>query len=388
MRSLILVFGAICAFSLSIQSLAQDRGRAFTIAWSPDGGTIAVASSSGLWFFDDAFNDVGFLATPQYEGFAPTTMDWSADGSLLALAYGVFPNYSLGRRYSGDDYPILIVDAFKREVSKVIEFPRPSAPIRWHPNDRRLLVGAANGRTSVLNAITGDAEYSFRGREFATSVCWVGGSVVALIGWPEIHVVDVSRNKVVHRIERGRSASGEVDMPASCDRSGRAIHGFAYAFDLRAGTRARIYSMDNTITLSDYWFEEWHGVALAYSPDGKKIATNGNSGLCRIAVFDGESHSLIAELQGSYVEGYEFLFRDSIAWHPAGEKLAIVGQFDTRIWDAETYKLLQRYEGFNAGFYDPHPSDTATDDSSTIYQNQLQELRCPDIPDSMLFRQD
>ena len=388
MRSLILIFAAICTFSLSSQTLAQNRGWAFTIAWSPNGETIAVGSSSGLWFFDDAFNDVGFVGTPQFEGFAPTTMDWSADGSLLALANGVFPNYIPGRRYSGDDYPILIVDAFKREVSKVIEFPRPSAPIRWHPHDRRLLVGAANGRTSVLNAITGDAEYTFRGREFATSVCWVGGSVVALIGWPEINVVDISRNSIVHRIEPGRSSSGEVGMPASCDGAGRALHGYARSFDLLAGARESIYSLDNTITLSDYWFEEWHGVAIAYSPDGEKIATNGNSGRCRIAVFDGESHHLISELQGSYVEGRDYLFRDSIAWHPAGEKLAIVGQFDIRIWDAETYKLLQRYEGFNAGFYDPHPSNTETDDSATSYQNQLRDLRCPDIPDSMLFRQE
>ena len=177
-------------------------------------------------------------------------------------------------------------------------------------------------------------------------------------------------------------------MPATCDRSGRALHGYAYSFGLLAGTRDRIYSLDSTITLSDYWYDEWYGVAIAYSPDGKKIATNGNSGLCRIAVFDGDSYHLITELQGSYVEGNDDRFRDSIAWHPAGEKLAIAGQFDIRIWDAETYELLQRFDRFNAGYYDPHPRPVEESDSDTFLRKKLRQLRCPDIPDSMLFKQE
>ena len=63
---------------------------ATTIVWSPDGETIAVGSSDGLWFFDEAFNVVGYVAIPQFEGFPPTTMDWSADGSLIAMAINGF----------------------------------------------------------------------------------------------------------------------------------------------------------------------------------------------------------------------------------------------------------------------------------------------------------
>ncbi len=386
LRRLFLFLTTLCAFSLSSPTLAQDLGWAFTIAWSPDGDTLAIGSSSGLWFFDDTLNEVGFVAIPQFKGFAPTTMDWSADGSLIALANRVFPHSSPSGRVRGDDFPILIVDAVKREVSNVIHFPRPSAPIEWHPRDRRILVGHSGGRATILNAITGEAEYSFYAKT-ATAVCWADESTIAIIGWSDISVVDILRNRVTHRIEPGRHFSGVVEMPASCDRSGRALHGYAYSFDLLAGTRERIYSLDNTITLSDYWYEEWHGVAIAYSPDGKKIATNGNSGRCRIAVFNGESHNLITELQGSYVQGNDDQFRDSIAWHPAGEKLAIVGQFDIRIWDAETYELLQRFEGFNTGHYDPQQKEVEEGDSESLFQKRLRLIRCPDIPDSMLFKQ-
>ena len=385
-RNLFLVLTAVCAVSFGGSVSALDRGWAFTIAWSPDGDTLAVGSSGGLWLFDDAFNDVGFVATPKFKGFAPTTMDWSADGSLIALAIRVFPHRSRGGRVSGEDFPILIVDAVRRELSNVIDSPKPTAPIKWHPHERRVLVGDARGRATILNAVTGETEYSFYAKT-ATAVCWAGESTIAIIGWRDIAVVDIHRNKMLRRMERGRNASGAVEIPAACDNSGRALHGHAFSFDLLAGTRERIYSLDNTITLSDYWYEEWYGAAIAYSPDGTKIATNGNSGFCRIAVFEGESHQLIAELQGSYVRGNDDLFRDSIAWHPTGEKLAIVGQFDIRIWDAETYELLQRYEGFNAGNYDPHPSDADASDNAINNHSRSQELRCPDIPDSMLFRQ-
>ena len=132
-RGLFLILTVVCAFSLRGSTLAQDRGWAFTIAWSPDGDTLAIGSSSGLWLFDDAFYEVGFVATPQFKGFAPTTMDWSADGGLIAMANRVFPHSSPGGRVSGDEYPILIVDAVRHRLRNAIRFPRLSAPIKWHP---------------------------------------------------------------------------------------------------------------------------------------------------------------------------------------------------------------------------------------------------------------
>ena len=62
-------------FSAAI-SFAEDRGVATAIAWSPDGGTIAVASTSGLWLFDTDFNEIGYVATPELDAYPPSTMDW------------------------------------------------------------------------------------------------------------------------------------------------------------------------------------------------------------------------------------------------------------------------------------------------------------------------
>ena len=45
------------AVSLALSGIvsAQERGWATAIAWSPDGETIAVGSSTGVWFFDADF---------------------------------------------------------------------------------------------------------------------------------------------------------------------------------------------------------------------------------------------------------------------------------------------------------------------------------------------
>ena len=45
------------------------------------------------------------------------------------------------------------------------------------------------------------------------------------------------------------------------------------------------------------------------------------------------------------------IFRESLAWHPDGSRFAAVGQLGgIRVWDAETHKLLRRYEGFEISY--------------------------------------
>lgn len=394
MKTLLYAIVIAIYWPFSAITYAKPSGWATAIAWSPDGDTIAVGSSDGLWFFDDSFNEIGHVALPQLEGFPPTTLDWSADGSMLALGIIHIPYLHQEDRIYTGDFPVLIVDADRQAVVNVIGLPRPRSPIRWRPRDHRILMASIDSTAYIFDAVTGKVDYTFHeriddwNRVDAYSACWLTDSVVALFDSSEIHVIDIVNDKLLHRVEGGRSSEGLVNKPADCGEAGRAMHGFGHVFELLTGQRDLIHSPAGVMDLSDYWYYEWYGVAIAFSPDSKKIATNGNLSLCRTAVFDAESLHLIAEIQGSYAKRNKYYFQDSIAWRPAGEKLAIVGQFDIRIWDAETYKLLQRYEGFSAGYYDPHPSDTETDDNSTIYQNQLRDLKCPDIPNTMLFRQE
>ena len=65
MKRLNLLLAVISAMSLSFVTSAQDRGWATSIAWSPDGETIAIGASSGIWLFDTDFNEVGYVPTPE-----------------------------------------------------------------------------------------------------------------------------------------------------------------------------------------------------------------------------------------------------------------------------------------------------------------------------------
>ena len=61
MRRLMPRLAAIYMIWVCIITSAQDRGFASAIEWSPDGETIAIASSNGLWFFDSEFNELGYV---------------------------------------------------------------------------------------------------------------------------------------------------------------------------------------------------------------------------------------------------------------------------------------------------------------------------------------
>ena len=135
---------------------------------------------------------------------------------------------------------------------------------------------------------------------------------------------------MVQRIE-GRHSSAEVELPATCDRSGRALHGYAYSFGARRNKRF----LDNTITLGDY-----SGTAstIALSPD-EENRTNGNSGLFRRLLMATAGITITG--QGSYVEGTTACFAIQSPG-TRGRKTRHSGPFDIRIWDAETYELLHR----------------------------------------------
>ena len=90
---------------------------------------------------------------------------------------------------------------------------------------------------------------------------------------------------------------------------------------------------------------------MEFSPDGNEILIIEEG--CSIHVFDGNDGKSLASIRGGiyFVQVPYTPFQDSLTWHPAGSRFASVGQFGgIRIWDAATYDLLQRFDGFEAGY--------------------------------------
>ena len=87
-------------------------------------------------------------------------------------------------------------------------------------------------------------------------------------------------------------------------------------------------------------------VAVKWSPDSRLIA--GNFTGCLLRVYDGRSGKLIAEMPGgtSNLAASPVYFVDSIDWRSDGSRFAVVGDYGIRVWDSETFELLQRFDGF------------------------------------------
>ena len=361
MKRLALFLAVVWAISLCGIAAAQDRGWATSIAWSPDGETIAIGSSAGIWFFDNEFNELGRVPVklnnlkPWYEGDSPRSLDWHAAGELLAVG---FPMSMSG--------PPQIIDVSKREVINEIDPPWPWSHILWHPEDNRIIAGLYGGETYIWDALTGEKLFYFEESaerddfevppEYAlptsltTGVCWITESIVGIVTARGVYVVDVEINRMLQWFDIGWHQD-----TADCNSDYKAITANGWLIDLKTGAHTRIFKrvtsdfdLEGAISPLTY-------LDAARSPDGSQIASITEG--CHINVYDGHNGALLAEMLGGiYLSRVAFpFFQDSIAWHPDSSRFAVVGQFGSiSVWDAETYELLRRFDGFESSYTATH----------------------------------
>lgn len=349
---------------------SEERGWAASIAWSPDGQMIAVSSTSGVWFFDTDFNDSGQVFTPEFEGQPATTLDWSASGEYLAAGYTRFDAPIL----SGG-FPIVIIDARDQEVISMLRLDDPlTSTVRWHPEDNFIMAGTLDGTIHIWDAATGEERFSFQATfDLAPihiqSVCWLTESTVAILGTRESYIVDVQQNSVLETIERTYfvqlgdcSIQGNMIMIGVLDK----------VYDLSDNMAIANMSVQTYSSADGYVF----ATDVAWSPDGSRILINGEG--CRVYVFEGQNRDLLADLEGSFSDVLGLpIYVDSIAWHPDNSQFAIVGQFDIRLWDGETYELLRRYDGFEIGYHVGPSTAVSLNERERIKKMEADGVMCP-----------
>ena len=360
MKRLALFLAAVWVISLCSITAAQDRGWATSIVWSPDGETIAIGSSTGIWFFDNEFNELGHVPVKfdnlkPGEPDSPRSLDWHAAGELLAVG---FPMSMSG--------PTQIIDVNKREVINEIGPPRSWSHVLWHPEDNRIIAGVYGGAAYIWDALTGEELFYFEESDvrgdgwnapsgytlptsLTTGVCWITESIVGIVTDVGVYVVDVEINRVVQWFDIGWNRT------ADCNSDYKAITANGWLIDLKTGAQARIFKrvtsdfdLEGAISPLTY-------LDAARSPDGSQIASITEG--CHINVYDGHNGALLAEMLGGiYFSRLPHpFFQDSIAWHPDSSRFAVVGQFgNISVWDAETYELLRRFDGFESSYAATH----------------------------------
>ena len=336
---------------------AQDRGWASSIAWSPDGETIAVGGGAGVWFFDNDFNELGFVEAEHDIEHVPRFVKWNATGDLLV--------------HSSFFSSIKVIDVIAREVLREIEVPDPGlwVPVYWHPKESQIIGGTYQETTHIWDAITGEELFYFEsppepsdlGNSDPLGFCWHTENEVVIVTRLATHILDILDNKVL------QSFSSHLGRDwTSCNRDYQILTPVGWLLDLTTGSETKIFGRGVDVQGSDDFFP----LTVSWSPSADLFVLNLNRCRIRVFEFDGWSGRLAAELSGgSYYIPAVGLHIGSIAWHPDGSRFAVVGEFgDIRVWDAETFELIQRFDGF-----DVHPELLRQLDDP----EQLNQLKCP-----------
>lgn len=350
MRRLKSCLAAIFVIWVCAITSAQDRGFASAIEWSPDGETIAIASNTGVWFFDSRFNELGYVEVKQGKsGLSPRSLDWNAMGDLLAVAFPLV---------SGSDTPIQIIDVNEFRVIAEIVYLLWTQ-VEWHPTDNLLAAGSWSGEAHVWDALTGEALFEFQENDeqiafpwnSSLAVCWFTENVIAIVTEFETYLVDVELNRTLQSFD----IQSSILFPVACNRQFKVFAGSHGIINLKTGDFAPI-AWHNEINDAESLFPDVKSSSISeqdaeFSPDGSKLLIIGEG--CLLHIHDGSDGRLLTSVRGGiyFVQEPNTPFLDSLAWHPDGSRFAAVGQFGgIRIWDGETYELLQRYDGFEAGY--------------------------------------
>jgi WD40 repeat protein len=155
------------------------------------------------------------------------------------------------------------------------------------------------------------------------------GKKIATAWYSDNCIWDVESGKILRKLE-GWDNSVTSSIAFSLD--GKKI---AMA-DLDDGDAVRIWDVESGKKLNGLVGNTGRAITVAFSPDGKKIATGGDR---HPRIWDVESGKELQKLIGDRDIGQV----RSVAFSPDGKRIVTSG-YGTRIWDAESGKELQKLD--------------------------------------------
>ncbi|QDU94501.1 protein kinase domain-containing protein [Lignipirellula cremea] len=344
----------LATMQIRMPTTGEQRGR--VLAWSPDGTKLASSATDldpphqRLRIWDAATLKV----LRDVECPLSASLEWSPDGQWLAMR--------------APEGKVVIRDAKTLEVTKT--FGSNAISSTWLPDSKRLVVGAGGNNNSVFDAITGEQLTKFESSSNAIAVIDHGKQAVFEQGG-RLHFYDTSTGQKLREGKlRGLNGgwrtilgwdgrelfAGQRDQffffngsTGERHRAFRIVRPSSGTIGLKvdpspegALIAATFFRSDSFVTIADsnsgtvrHEFQHGEGkvTGMAWSPDGKWLATGATDKLVRVwNVATGKVEHELAGHTGTIW---------SLAWSPDGARLASAAEDKTvRLWDPLAGKLV------------------------------------------------
>jgi WD40 repeat protein len=285
-------------------------------AFSPDGSLVAIAGEAApqveVWRVDA----VERLAVLTGTDGRVADIAWSPDGRMVAAAFSTPGHVGEARLWR--------IDAAGAGTS-LPGHASGAVSVAFTPDRSRMVTAAADGLAMAWDTTTGRrlwvAAEPQRMRIERLPAVVVGGGRGVSHG--SVHVLDAETGGVLTTLRpRGRVICLAADATGSQLAMGMAI-GTAYVVATSDGAaRARLAGHDDAVC------------AVAFSPDGRRLATGSLDGTARLWHTDGDTiEQACLSGHGGAVEG--------VAFSPDGSRLLTATADGTvRLWDAALGRLL------------------------------------------------
>ena len=301
--------------------LRIGKGRIEALKFSPDGKSLAVATSVGIWLYDTETYNPRRLITA--DKGAVTALAFSADSRRLAGGSGHY-TLSVWNARSGH-----LLKTFGLESSnpEVVGGPVKVVFVAFSPDRRRLVsFGRYEGTLRVWDVRTGSLLKTFREGGDDAAAFSPDGHILALGGedWMRhstINLWDAETGRHLKIFSPPGRISAMVFSPDN--QMLAAVTGYddknLYVWDVH--TKARIHKlMGHAGSLN----------ALAFSSNGR-IAAGGSEGDRTLQMWDTQTGNLLKTFKG------HTRLVHTLTFSPNGDTLASASFDNTlRLWDAET----------------------------------------------------